>query len=340
MFKFKKPSENERRPVVLITGASVGLGLAIAKFLIQKNAFHIVLTARSSSLERFAEEGIFESESIWLRPLDVRSAKQREILMREVLQKFDRVDYLINNAGVAYRTVCEHIEPTDLIRQMDINFYAPLSLARLALPSMRKYKKGHIINISSVSGMMAMPTMGLYSASKFALEGLTESLWHEVRPWGVNVTLVQPGFIKSDAFSKVPWTRRAKIVTKTEGCPYHNHYASMAPFIQKIMKIVLARPETVAQKVYKLMLQKNPPLRKAVTADAIVFSLLRRLLPSKIYIWFLHKNLPNLNTWGESEVEESVFANFLIHKKPMSFSLEENKDMPQDMISKNIDISL
>lgn len=340
MFGFRNSSKTERRPVVLITGASVGLGLAIAKFLIEKNQFHIILTARSSSLVRFTEENIFENENIWLRALDVRSAKQREILMREVLQKFDRVDYLINNAGVAYRTVCEHIEPGDLMRQMDINFYAPLSLARLALPSMRKYKKGHVINISSVSGMMAMPTMGLYSASKFALEGLTESLWHEVRPWGVNVTLVQPGFIKSDAFSKVPWTRRAKIVTKAEGCPYHNHYTSMAPFIQKIMKKVLARPETVAEKVYKLMLQKNPPLRKAVTIDAVAFSLLRRLLPSKLYLWFLHRNLPNLKTWGESQVDESVFSNFLIQKESMPFAIKKNKDMPQDILPKNTDITL
>jgi short-subunit dehydrogenase len=329
VFGLSGKSKLQKRPVVIITGASVGLGLAIAKFLIKKDSFHLVLTSRKSSLERFADEGIAEGDHLWLRPLEVTSARQREALMREVLEAFDQVDYLINNAGVAYRTACEHIEPGELMRQMDINFYSPLSLARLALPSMRKYKGGHIINVSSVSGMMAMPTMGLYSASKFALEGLTESLWHEVKPWNIKVTLVQPGFIKSDAFSKVPWTRKAKIATKKDHCPYHNHYASMAPFIQKIMRRVPASPETVAEKIYKIMNMKNPPLRKAVTADATVFSLLRRLLPSKLYLWVLHHSLPNLKNWGaDLEIEESVYSNFLIKTRRAQPVFTKNESTP------------
>jgi len=307
-----KPHQNNSKKVVLITGASVGLGLATALFLKSQNKFHLVLTARKESLDRFAEAGLFEDESLWIRPLDVTSSKQRELLMFEVLDTFGRIDFLINNAGVAFRTVAEHVEPDDLLKQMDVNFYSPLSLSRLALPSMRKYRSGHIINISSVSGMMAMPTMGLYSASKFALEGLTESLWHEVRPWNIKVTLVQPGFIKSQAFSKVPWTRRAKIVNDNKACPYHKHYSSMSPFIEKVMNRVWASPETVAKKIFKLMESKNPPLRKPATVDAVLFSLMKRVMPSRLYIWFLHRTLPSVKSWGASLPEESIFSNFLL----------------------------
>lgn len=190
----------------------------------------------------------------------------------------------------------------------------PLDLIRLVLPSMRRRRQGHIINISSVSGMMAMPTMGLYSCSKFALEGLSESLWYEVRPWNIKVTLVEPGFIKSDAFSKVPWSRKASVARDKVSCPYHQHYDNMEPFIVKIMKRVFAKPESVARKVHKIMNRKKPPLRVPGTFDAYLFSMMKRMVPSRVYHPLLHRLLPNANTWGEHSFVETDKANFLLNK--------------------------
>ena len=93
---------------------------------------------------------------------------------------------------------------------MDVNFRSPMELTRLVLPGMRAKRAGRIITVSSVGGMMAMPTMAAYSASKFALEGAHEALWYEVRPWGIRVSLVQPGFVHSDGFQKVRYTTQER----------------------------------------------------------------------------------------------------------------------------------
>lgn len=182
------------RKVVLITGASVGLGLSLARRLMA-GPYRLVLTARRDSLARFAAEGIEQSEHVLIRPLDILVAEERRQLIDEIAQRWGGVDVLVNNAGFAFRSVLEHVQQEDLLQQMLTNFWAPMELVRLVLPSMRARRAGKIINISSVGGMMAMPTMSVYSASKFALEGASESLYYEVRPWNISVTLIEPGFI-------------------------------------------------------------------------------------------------------------------------------------------------
>jgi NAD(P)-dependent dehydrogenase (short-subunit alcohol dehydrogenase family) len=164
------------------------------------------LTARAESLSRFAEAGIVESARVLLRPLDVTADDERRALIDEIENRCGGVDALINNAGVAYRSVVEHVTEQERLEQMGINFRSPMEMARLVLPSMRRKRAGRIINVSSVGGMMAMPTMSVYSASKFALEGATEALYYEVRPWNIRVSLIEPGFIHSTSFQKVHYT--------------------------------------------------------------------------------------------------------------------------------------
>lgn len=131
-------------------------------------------------------------------------------MVAEAEARWGGVDVLVNNAGVAYRAVVEHVTEEDRLRQFGVNFLGPMEMVRLCLPSMRKKRAGRIINVSSVSGMMAMPTMGVYCASKFALEGASEALWYEVKPWNIRVTLVQPGFINSDSFQNTRTTPKSR----------------------------------------------------------------------------------------------------------------------------------
>jgi NAD(P)-dependent dehydrogenase (short-subunit alcohol dehydrogenase family) len=284
---------------VLITGASTGLGLAIARAL-TKTDYRVYLTARPNSLPRFAIHEVRESDHVRIRALDVTSAEQRAAIVAEAERDCGGIDILINNAGITYRAVVEHVTEEERIAQMDVNFRAPMELIRLVLPGMREKRAGRIITVSSVGGMMAMPTMAAYSASKFALEGAHESLWYEVRPWGIRVSIVQPGFIDSDGFQKVRYTLKSDRSAHDLAEPYHEHYVNMAPFIARLMRSSRATPDSVARVVLRTMRRRRPPLRVPATFDALAFSSLRRVLPRSTYHWLLYKMLPKVGTWGPS----------------------------------------
>lgn len=289
---------------VLITGASSGLGLALTRELLLRPDYRLVLTAREESIPRFADAAIDETDRVHIRQLRVNEDTERRALIAEIDEKWGGVDILVNNAGVAYRSVVEHIRQAELARQMEINFDAPLQLIRLVLPGMRKRKFGKIINISSVSGMLAMPTMSPYCASKYALEGITEALWYEVRPWNIRVTLVQPGFIRSDSFKNTRLTEKSEASFEDDHEPYHDHYLGMDSLIKRFMDSAFATPEKVARKICRVMDSSRPPLRVPATIDAYAFNMLRRLLPQRVFHLVLRRALPGVSKWGvNGEVE-------------------------------------
>jgi short-subunit dehydrogenase len=289
--------DGSRLPSVLVTGASTGIGLALAKLLLAR-PYRVILTARESSLARFGEQNIVDNDRCWIRPLDVTHPAERQELIEEAEWRWGGVDILVNNAGVSYRAVVEHVSDEERIQQMDVNFLSPMELTRLVLPGMRQRRFGRIINVSSVGGMMAMPTMSLYSASKFALEGASEALYYEVKPWNISVSLIQPGFINSGGFQKVRFTNQSEAEYAIESAPYHQHYRHMEGFIQKVMRRVPATSESVAKKIVRTIEARRPPLRVSGTIDALLFSGLRRWLPRSIYHWVLYRSLPAVRVWG------------------------------------------
>lgn len=289
---------------VFITGASTGLGLAIAELFHAQTPYRLILTARESSLARFDDHPLSKSDRVVLLPLDVLSKEERRHTIGLVNDKYGGVDILINNAGFAYRSVIEHVEEENRLVQLGVNFRAPMGLIRLVLPGMRKRRYGRIINISSVGGMMAMPTMGIYSASKFALEGASEALYYEVRPWNVKVTLVEPGFINSEGFRKVRSTDLSGCSMVDESQPYYSHYKHMSDFISKVMKYSPASSCSVARKVLKIATSKKPPLRVAGTFDAHLFDLMKRVLPRRVYHELLYRSLPKVKKWGTIDTPE------------------------------------
>jgi len=286
-------------PVVLVTGASSGIGLALARRL-WKSEYRAVLTARQSSLARLEEEGFADTDQCLVRPLDVTMAAQREQVIGEVEERWGGVDVLINNAGISYRSVIEHLSEEEELLQLQTNYFGPLALIRLVLPQMRRKRWGRIVNVSSVGGMMAMPTMGAYSASKFALEGASEALWYELRPWNIKVILVQPGFIHSLSFTRVRWSRRARQSVE-QADDYTIYYEKMGAFISRLMQAAFSTPERIAGRIVEAAEQEDPPLRICATLDAQFFTLLRRLLPRRLYHWVLYKNLPGVEEWGRPE---------------------------------------
>lgn len=279
-------------PVILITGCSSGIGLALAKILVN-SSYRLILTSHPRSLSKLVAEGIVDSDSTIVRGLDVSRPAEHFRVVDEGARRWGGIDILVNNAGVAFRSVIEEMDALDEQEQLTINYLGPINLVRLVLPHMRQQRWGRIINVSSVGGMMAMPTMGSYSASKFALEGASEALWYEMRPWGIGVTLIEPGFVNSESFKRVHYTRRSS----DEHSPYHSYYEHMARFIARLMRISPATPERIASLIVRAINEANPPLRIQATPDAKFFSLLRRLLPRGVYHRLLYYSLPGVKHW-------------------------------------------
>ena len=284
--------------VLLLTGASTGLGLALSRRLIEKTRYRLVLTARPASLERFAVAGIAPGPRVRILPLDVADPASRAAALADVEAEWGGVEILVNNAGIATRAVTEHIADADMRQILAVNFLGPLDLIRRVLPGMRERRRGRIITVSSVGGMMAMPTMAAYSASKFAIEGACESLWYEVRPWGIGVSLVEPGFINSDSFTHTIHTRRSARAVGDGDDPYHAHYEAMAAMIARLMRRTWATPDHVAGVIVRTIRARHPRVRVRATPDAIIFDYLRRWLPRRLYHRVLYAFLPHVRRWG------------------------------------------
>lgn len=295
--------------IILITGCATGLGKALVDVLSQNPRYKLIVTARAHRLEAL-KEMFQESQALIIRELDVTNESNIFSLVNEIANKWGRIDVLVNNAGICYRSVVEHMDRESEMIQLETNYLGPMALIRSVLPIMREQMSGHIVNISSVSGMVSMPTMGSYSASKHALEGATESLWYEAKPYGIKVSLVEPGFINSDSFKNILLPKKAKLSAKLKG-PHSEYYSSMSPFIESLMKWAFATPESIAHKVEKLIAKSNPPLRTRVTLDAIVFSFLRKLLPEFMFHKVMFLLLPGSRLWGH----RSYFGNRVRAKK-------------------------
>lgn len=289
-FHPRKKTEQNFKPVVLVTGCSSGIGLALAKILYTHTEYRVVVTARQKSIEKVRNEFI-EDNRFLIRPLDVTSEENRQSLVAEINRRWGGVDILVNNAGISYRAVVEHMTTNDEQLQMNTNYLGPMGLIRLALPHMRETRRGKIINVSSVAGMLAMPTMSSYSASKFALEGACESLWYEMRPFGVKVCLVQPGFVHSPSFQNVYHTDQSDPTRNWSG-PYKSFYQNMTPFIARMMNLSLTTPEKIAQIIVDTMKTENVPLWIPCTLDAKLFYYIRRIFPRRLLLPFLYWCLP------------------------------------------------
>jgi len=298
LYLFKRKTPQNYKPVVLVTGCSSGIGLAVAHLLYKHTEYRVVITAREKSLEKLRRE-FSEDERFIIHKLDVISEADRVRLFNDIQKQWGGVDILINNAGISYRSVIEHMTEKDEELQMATNYFGPMGMIRLALPHMRETGRGKIINISSVSGMLAMPTMASYSASKYALEGASESLWYETRPFGITITLVQPGFIHSNSFRNVYHTEMSEPSRNWSG-PYADFYQHMTPFIEKMMNMSLTTPEKIAKQIVKVMKTEHPPLWVPATLDAKLFYYFRRLLPRRLLLPVLYWFLPNAKNWSKN----------------------------------------
>jgi NAD(P)-dependent dehydrogenase (short-subunit alcohol dehydrogenase family) len=173
----------------LITGCSTGFGRELARAVVARG-YRAVVTARNAAQVEDIVAG-HGDRAVGL-PLDVTIPAQVTEAVRRAEERFGGIDVLVNNAGIGYFAAVEESDEAEVRRMFEINFFGLARMTRAVLPGMRKRRNGHIINIASICGLAAIPSLGDYSATKFAVEGLSEVLALEVGPLGVRVTLVEP----------------------------------------------------------------------------------------------------------------------------------------------------
>ncbi|MBI5153742.1 SDR family NAD(P)-dependent oxidoreductase [Candidatus Poribacteria bacterium] len=274
-----------RGRVILITGAARGIGRAAALMAARAGAI-VIATARPDSLALLRRM----PGNMAVLPLDVRDERQIRECLATIMRRWGRLDALVNNAAVSIRAFVEHTGHEDIREQLRTNFIGPLNLIRAVLPVMKRQGSGRIVNVSSVGGMMAMPAMGMYSATKFALEGLSESLWYECRPLGIHVSLVEPGFTRSGALERIRHSRRAQAHMAAE--PSRNRYATFEAFVSRLYERFGSGEKRAARAILRALTDPRPRLRYPATPDAFFFFWMRRLLPRPLYHSLLYSSLP------------------------------------------------
>jgi NAD(P)-dependent dehydrogenase (short-subunit alcohol dehydrogenase family) len=182
-------------PVWFITGCSTGFGRELAKLVIARG-WPTVVTARNKSSVADLVEG--HEKNALAVTLDVTDAGQIAAAVKQAEEHFGRIDVLVNNAGYGYQASVEEGEEKEILAQFDANVFGLFALTRAVLPLMRAQRKGHVINITSVAGLIGFPGSGYYAASKHAVEGFTDALAIEGAPLGIKATCVEPGPFRTD----------------------------------------------------------------------------------------------------------------------------------------------
>ena len=181
--------------VWLITGSSSGLGRALAEKVLE-HGYRAVVTARKPAAVRDLVERY--GDSTIAVTLDVTQSEQITAAVKAAYDTFGHIDVLVNNAGYGYIGAIEEGEDAEIRAQFDTNVHGVIALMQAVLPGMRQRGKGHIVNVSSIGGLTTFPNVGYYHASKYALEGLSETLAKEMSPFGIGVTVVEPGAFRTD----------------------------------------------------------------------------------------------------------------------------------------------
>jgi NAD(P)-dependent dehydrogenase (short-subunit alcohol dehydrogenase family) len=253
--------------VVLITGASSGVGQSTARLLSQRN-YNVFGTSRNPN----NTESVSTVEML---SLDVRRDDSVATCVNQILSKAGRIDVLVNNAGHELAGALEELSLNEAQSQFEINFFGVVRMVKAVLPHMRQRRQGQIINLGSLSGLTSIPFLGIYSASKFALEGFTEALRHEVKPFNIHVSLIEPAFLKT------PMMNNRQVAAK--------QIREYDPWRQRAFNAIRAYeenapgPELVAETVLKIMTSDKPRLRYVTGKQARSIARLRRFLPAGIY---------------------------------------------------------
>lgn len=253
--------------IILITGASSGFGKFTAQMLSEQG--HIVYGTSRKPSEN--------TNNVKMLVVDVTSPLSIRQAVEQIISEQGRIDVLINNAGIGIGGALELATEDEVSKQMNTNFFGVVNMCREVLPVMRKARKGKIINISSIGGVMGIPYQGFYSASKFAVEGYSEALALEVHPFHIKVCLVEPGDFNTG------FTDNRNISEQTRlDADYRESFLKSLEIIEKEERNG-CHPRKLSAAICKIVARKNPPFRTKVgPLVQVLFAKSKRWLPDSV----------------------------------------------------------
>lgn len=266
----------EKSPVWFISGCSTGFGRELAQQTIARG-FNVVVTARNPDSIADLVNGHDNALAV---ALDVTDQASIDSAVRAALEKFGTVDVLVNNAGYGYQSSVEEGVEQDIRAQFDANVFGLFALTRAVLPTMRKARRGHVINITSVAGLIGFAASGYYSASKHAVEGWSDSLATETAPLGIKVTCVEPGPFRTD------WAGRSLHQTPSTLPDYADTAAARMKTTSENSGTQKGDPARAASAMIEIAGSDNPPRHLVMGAwghEAVVNKLKERL--AEIEAW-------------------------------------------------------
>lgn len=249
--------------VWLVTGASKGIGLQIVLEALKAGNIVVGTSRDSQKLSQAVATELGEtSKNFWAVEMEFDETSINTIVA-QVIAKYGRIDVLVNNAGYALLGAVEEVELTDVKKNFDVNFFGLLSMTQAVLPQMRKQKAGNIINLASISGTVTGPTQGIYSATKAGVIMLSEALAAEVEPFGIKVTAIAPGGVRTDFLDQTSLREPAKTTSD-----YQVVRDTMAG-LKRLNHNQSGDPKRVAETIVKVAQMKRPPVRLYLGSGAI-----------------------------------------------------------------------
>jgi NAD(P)-dependent dehydrogenase (short-subunit alcohol dehydrogenase family) len=222
----------------------------------------VVATARKP--EAITDSLQHSSEQLLVLPLDVTDENQAHAAAKAAIEKFGQIDVLVNNAGYGILGGVEETSAAEVEKNFATNVFGLLNVTRAVLPYMRAQRSGHILNLSSIGGQFGFIGWGVYGSTKFAVEGLSESLAQEVAPLGIHVTIVEPGFFRTDFLAGESLARVENVIAD-----YEETVGSMRSQMSAANKQQPGDPQKAAQAMIDIAFVENPPLRLMLGADTL-----------------------------------------------------------------------
>ena len=259
--------EVQQQKVAIITGSSSGIGHATA-LLLARNRFHTYATMRNIKKSVDIME-IANRERLPLQviQLDVNDDTSIRNSIEKVISEKERIDLLVNNAGYGLVGAFEDLSVEEIKSQFETNFFGVIRLTQQVLPIMRKQKSGTIVNVSSGAGRIGFPGMSAYVSSKFALEGLSESMSYELEPFGIKSVIIEPGVIRTNFKKNAVMSKKS--LDDSSISPYSSIIQKMDASITSIIEHATP-PEEVAKAILHVVTSNNPELRFPVGNDIIM----------------------------------------------------------------------